>query len=62
MALKLPELQIGETIYSRYGREMKVIQLYVNGLIGVISKDKEKMTAMWPREWCIGKNEQIPLF
>lgn len=60
--MKLPKLEIGETIYSRYGRKMKVVQLYVNGLIGVISKDKEAMTAMWPREWCIKKNEQIPMF
>lgn len=59
--MKLSKLQIGETIYSRYGREMKVVQLYINGLVGVISKDKEASTAMWPREWCIKKGEQIPL-
>lgn len=61
--IKLPAgLNIREIIYSRHGRKMKVTDIYRNGLIGVVSMDKEKRTAVWPREWCIKQGDQIPLF
>ena len=60
--MKLPGLNIGEIVYSRYGRRMKVTALYANGLVGVVSLDCENRTAMWQRQWCIKKGGQFPLF